>query len=83
MQQPAAGPDIIDGLVAAVPFRADVEGLKGLCDNETEADVLKAIRKCHRGKACGPTSWGTTGTETILVVLFNCLRNCAAFSWRA
>uniref|UniRef100_M4BWI9 Uncharacterized protein n=1 Tax=Hyaloperonospora arabidopsidis (strain Emoy2) TaxID=559515 RepID=M4BWI9_HYAAE len=35
MQQLAAGPDLIDGFVAALPSRAGVEGLEGLCDHVT------------------------------------------------
>ena len=58
MQHPAAGLDLIDGFVAALPSRAGVEDLEGLCDHVTKAEVRKAIRKCHRGKACGPDELG-------------------------
>ena len=43
MQQPAAGPDLIDGFVAALPFCAGVEGFEGLCNHVKEAEMRKAI----------------------------------------
>ena len=58
MQQLAAGPYLIDGFVAALPSRAGVEDLEGLCDHVKEVEVRKAIRKCHQGKACGPDELG-------------------------